>query len=109
MAKVNAYEEIARAWALVLREAGKRGAGMGVLNGGWDEKIRRHDEQSGGKMGEAVEELNKCLSWMAGQQSTHGMGAPSGAATGLSERELVRQQLFSGTYGAPGGIRTGFW
>lgn len=106
LAKQNAYEEIARAWAMVLREAGKRGAGMGVANGGWDEKIRRHDEQSGGRMTEAVQELRKSLGWMEGQSSG---ASASSANSAMAERELVRQQLLSGTYGAPGGIRTGFW
>lgn len=111
MAKENAYEEISRAWAMVFREAGKRGAGMSVLNGGWDEKVRRHHEQSGGKMGEAIEELRTSIGWVSNQDgsglSTSG-NSSSGQST-VSDRELVRQQLFSGTYGAPGGIRTGFW
>ena len=109
LAKDNAYEEISRAWVMVLREASKRGAGMGVVNGGWDEKIRRHHEQSGGKMGEAMEELRRCIGWMGGNAPTGGSGPAGIGSSSMSERELVRQQLMSGTYGAPGGIRTGFW
>ena len=108
-AKDSAYEEISRAWGLVLKEAAKRGAGMGVVNGGWDEKIRRHHEQSGGKMTEAMEELRKCVGWMGGNSGSGGSGSAAGSGNAnMSERELVRQQLMSGTY-APSGIRTGFW
>lgn len=72
--------------------------------GGWDEKIRRHNHHSGGKMNEAVRALNEGLSWMGGGGNVS------------EERQSVRQQLLGGTYGmgmATGGggpgIRTGLW
>jgi protein Cut8 len=91
LAKENAYEEIARAWVLVIREAGKRGGGIQLQYGGWDDKLRRHNELAGGKLAEAVNELRQSLGWMA-----------TGRGPGMDQHESqssIRQQLFSGTYG----------
>jgi protein Cut8 len=91
LAKENAYEEIARAWVLVIREAGKRGGGIQLQYGGWDDKLRRHNELAGGKLAEAVNELRQSLGWMA-----------AGRGPGMDQHESpssIRQQLFSGTYG----------
>lgn len=103
MPKDEAYGAISGAWAAVVREGAKRGGGMLLQYGGWDEKIRNHNHQSGGKMSEAVRALSDGLSWM-------GSSIPSGHVS--EERQNVRQQLFAGTYGMGGtspGIRTGLW
>ena len=75
--------------------------------GGWDDKIRRHNEQSAGRMTEAVRTLSEGLGWMGG-----GSVLPHGHVS--DERQNVRQQLFSGAYGTGmgggnTGIRTGLW
>ncbi|KAA8571595.1 hypothetical protein EYC84_001592 [Monilinia fructicola] len=44
--KDNAYDEISRAWALVISEASKRGGGFQLHSGGWDQTLARHNEQS---------------------------------------------------------------
>ncbi len=91
LAKENAYEEIARAWGCVIREASKRGGGIQLQYGGWDDKLRRHNELAGGRLAEAVNELRQSLAWMAAGR-VPGMDHPESQSS-------VRQQLFSGTYG----------
>ena len=94
MAKENAYEEISRAWVCVIREASKRGGGIQLRYGQWDEKLQRHNEISRGRLQEAVQELSSSLGWIAPEQQVH---------------QSIRQQLFSGTYGAEmSSIRSGF-
>lgn len=99
--KDEAYEELAKAWALVVREAAKRAGGIQLLFGGWDQKVQRHNEMSGGKMEEAVRELRPSLGWM-GAQNGGGPGAGG-------EPQSIRQQLFSGTYGVDTAVRVGPW
>lgn len=99
--KQEAYEEIAKAWALVIRETAKRAGGMQLLYGGWDQKLAKHNEISGGKMQEAVDELRANLGWMGGEAGVPGSGAaPDNTAS-------IRQQLLNGTYGSP--VRVGPW
>lgn len=100
--KYEAYEELAKAWALVVREAAKRAGGIQLQFGGWDQKLQRHNELSGGKMEEAVLELRQSLGWMGGSQQG---GGPSAGA----DQQSVRQQLFSGTYGLDTAVRVGPW
>ncbi len=92
LAKENAYEEIARAWVCVIREAAKKGGGIQLQYGGWDEKLRRHDELAGGRLAEAVNELRQSLGWMAAGRGP-GMDRPDA-------QQAIRQQLFAGTYGS---------
>lgn len=100
LAKENAYEEISRAWACVIREAGKRGGGIQLQYGGWEEKLRNHNEKSGGLMREAYEELVNALGWLR----------PTSGSTQQQQSSSIRQQLFSGTYGVEQpSIRTGIW
>jgi protein Cut8 len=97
LAKQNAYEEISRAWAAVIKEAGKRGGGIQLQYNGWEEKLRLHNEKSGGMMKEAYEELMGALGWLK----------PTNV---LPQQQSVRQQLFSGTYGMEQpSMRTGMW
>lgn len=95
LTKENAYEEIARAWVCVIREAAKRGGGIQLQYGGWDEKLRRHDGLAGGRLAAAVNELRQSLGWMAAGRGP-GMDHPNAQPS-------IRQQLFSGAYasGAP--------
>lgn len=92
LAKENAYEEIARAWVCVIKEAAKRGGGIQLQYGGWDDKLRRHNDLAGGRLVEAVNELRQSLGWMVAGHGTTGMDQPESQSS-------IRQQLFSGTYG----------
>ncbi|KAF2665333.1 Cut8-domain-containing protein [Microthyrium microscopicum] len=98
--KHEAYEELARAWACVIKEAGKRGGGIQLRISNWDEKIEKHNEASGNRMQAALQELHASLNWMA---------AENAQAAGQSQNDAssIRQQLFSGTYGEA--VRVGPW
>ena len=99
LAKQNAYEEISRAWAAVIKEASKRGGGIQLQYNGWEEKLRTHNEKSGGLIREAYEELVAALGWLRSAPPQQQLHQPS-----------IRQQLFSGTYGMEQPtIRTGMW
>lgn len=89
--KQEAYEEIDRAWALVGREAAKRGAGMQLHHGNWDQKLAKHNEVSGGKLQQAMEEFKSSLGWMA-SSTIPGHGSQEDSMS-------IKQQLLSGTYG----------
>jgi protein Cut8 len=102
--KDAAYEEISKAWILVIREAGKRGGGIQLQYGGWDQKLAKHNQTAGGKLQEAVNELSSSLGWMAGLP-----GQVGHAASPTSEVLSVRQQLLSGTYGTGVPLKVGPW
>jgi protein Cut8 len=94
LAKENAYEEISRAWICVIREASKRGGGIQLRYGNWDGKLQRHNEISGGRLHDVVQELSNSIGWIVPEQQAH---------------QSIRQQLLSGTYGADvPSIRSGF-
>ncbi|KAF8474877.1 tethering factor for nuclear proteasome STS1 [Kalaharituber pfeilii] len=59
--KQTAYEEISKAWVLVIKEAAKRGAGVQLQYGDWDTKVAKHNEQSGGRMQAVVNEIKNSL------------------------------------------------
>ncbi|KAI9664531.1 MAG: Tethering factor for nuclear proteasome sts1 [Bathelium mastoideum] len=103
--KTDAYEEIGRAWALVIREAAKRGGGIQLQYGGWDRKLMEHNEQSGRKMEEAVQELRSSLGWLGSQNGEISAGGFAGHAEALS----VREQLLAGTYGSQLPVHVGPW
>ncbi|KAK4610223.1 Tethering factor for nuclear proteasome sts1 [Fulvia fulva] len=88
----EAYDDIAKAWALVIREAAKRAGGFQLQFGGWDHKLVEHNQKSGSKMEEAVNELKAALGFMQAPQTTQ-------SSRISAERASIRQQLFSGTYG----------
>jgi protein Cut8 len=102
--KAEAYEEMAKAWALVIREAAKKGAGIQLQYQGWDNKLAKHNEMSGGKMEEAMNELRTSLGWI-GRPAT-GQAQGSGDA---NEASSIRQQLLSGTFGLGQSVRVGPW
>ncbi|KAI9657498.1 MAG: Tethering factor for nuclear proteasome sts1 [Trizodia sp. TS-e1964] len=95
-----AYEEISKAWALVIREAAKRGGGIQLQYGGWDQKISKHNEQASGKMQSAINELSANLGWMGVSQASAGSAPDMGS---------IRQQLLSGTYGVKPPLSVGPW
>ncbi len=97
--KDNAYDEISRAWASVVSEASKRGGGFQLHSGGWDQRLVKHNEQSGGRMQVAVNAIGSNLGWIGGNA---GMG--SGGDPGS-----IRNQLLSGTYGTNLPVPVGRW
>ncbi|KAF2471627.1 tethering factor for nuclear proteasome sts1 [Lindgomyces ingoldianus] len=100
--KAEAYEEMAKAWAAVIREAVKRAGGIQLQYGNWDQKMAKHNEESGGRMQEAVNELRGSLGWT-------GSNAPTTVAGGPADTISIRQQLLSGTYGMGAPVRVGPW
>jgi protein Cut8 len=96
--KENAYEEIARAWALVINEAGKRGGGFNLHSGGWDAILTQHNEQSGGRLNTAISAMTNSVGWI---------GSHPNAATGPADQNSILNQLMSGAYGSP--VRVGPW
>ncbi|KFY89787.1 hypothetical protein V500_05486 [Pseudogymnoascus sp. VKM F-4518 (FW-2643)] len=91
--KDNAYDEISRAWARVISEASKRGGGIQLHNGEWDQKLQKHNAMSGGQMQAAVNALGSNL-------YCGGAGGPSNSNMNSSnDPNSIRNQLFSGTYG----------
>jgi protein Cut8 len=95
--KDNAYDEISKAWALVITEASKRGGGFVLHTGGWDQTLTKHNQQCGGRLGEAMNAM-----------ATHGWtGTNPNASSGSSDPNSILNQLMNGTYGSP--VRVGPW
>lgn len=80
--KMNAYEEMTKAWVLVISEAAKKGAGIAMQYGGWDVKLARHDEASGGRMQLAMIEMRNAL--MGGVDTAARAKKTTGFGFGLS-------------------------
>ncbi|BCS00848.1 tethering factor for nuclear proteasome sts1 [Aspergillus awamori] len=99
----SAYDEICKAWILVIREAAKRGGGIQLQYGGWDQKLAKHNHNSGGKLQAAVNELGSSLGWMH-RPDAQGYGSPGGNDLGS-----IREQLLSGTYGLGTPVKVGPW
>jgi len=99
--KDNAYDEITRAWANVVNEASKRGGGFQIHGGGWDQRLIKHNQQSGGRMQAAVNALGSNLGWMGGSSGSSGMES--------GDPGSIRNQLLSGTYGTGQSVRVGPW
>ncbi|KAH8671449.1 Cut8 six-helix bundle-domain-containing protein [Xylariales sp. PMI_506] len=96
--KENAYDEISRAWALVINEAAKRGGGFVLHTGSWDQTLTKHHQQSGGRLGSAMSAMAANVGWVGGP---NGSGAPE------QSQPSILDELISGTYGAP--VRVGPW
>jgi protein Cut8 len=96
--KENAYEDISRAWALVINEAGKRGGGFNLHSAGWDQTLSQHNTQSGGRLGTAVSAMADNVGWM---------GPGSNPNANPAEQSSILNQLMSGSYGSP--VRVGPW
>lgn len=99
--KDEAYDEIAKAWALVIREAKKRAGGFHLQFGGWDQKLVEHNAKSRGRMEVAVDELKVATGFAADSTSQGTQGV-------REQRASIRQQLFSGTYGQGLGVGRGW-
>jgi hypothetical protein len=97
--KESAYEEISKAWALVINEAGKRASGLNLHTQGWDQVLSRHNEQSCGRLSSAINTMSTSVSWMGSNTNS--------ASGGSSDSNSILNQLMSGTYGAP--VRVGPW
>ncbi|KAK5116642.1 hypothetical protein LTR62_007316 [Meristemomyces frigidus] len=98
--KHDAYDELSKAWALVIKEAAKRAGGFQLQFGEWDEKLKSHNQKSGGRLEEAVDELQTSLGFM--QTGAHMPGVSD-------ERLSIRQQLFSGGFVQGMGVGQGNW
>lgn len=106
-----AYEEMSKAWALVIREAAKRGAGIQLQYGWWDQKLAKHNEVAHGRMNLAVNELSRSLDWMggAGPNMAGGGGDNDGSDGHTDDLASIRHQLQSGTFGSPMPVHVGPW
>ncbi|KAK8073560.1 cut8 [Apiospora phragmitis] len=93
--KENAYDEISRAWALVINEAAKRGGGFVLHTGGWDQILSKHNQQSGGRLGTAMNAMAANVGWVG--------GGPSNAPQEQQQQHSILNELLSGNYGAPFG------
>jgi protein Cut8 len=110
--KNEAYDEIAQAWASVLRAAAKRAGGFHLSFGGWDQKLLDHSRSSAGKMEAAAQELKLAQGLHHHMAAGQGMNTSSSSSADASvgdERASIRQQLFSGTYGHGLGVGQGRW
>ncbi|KAK3500184.1 tethering factor for nuclear proteasome sts1 [Neurospora hispaniola] len=92
--KDGAYDEISRAWALVITEAAKRGGGFHLHNGKWDQVLAKHNQQSGGKLEQAMNAMVNEVGWVGANSNAHGQGSSS-------DPNSILNQLINGTYGAP--------
>lgn len=107
--KNDSYDEIGKAWALVIREAAKRAGGIHLQMGGWDRKLVEHNEKSGGRLEEAVNELKAAVG-LPLQTDVGGGGVPPQTVAGVSDdRMRIREQLFGGTYGQELSVAQGRW
>ncbi|KAI2638738.1 Cut8-domain-containing protein [Hypomontagnella submonticulosa] len=97
--KENTYDEISRAWALVINEASKKGAGFLLHSGGWDQTLAKHNQQSGGRLGAAISSMSAHLGWVG--------GGPSSSASNAPNQNSILDQLMAGNYGSP--VRVGPW
>lgn len=97
--KENAYEEISKAWALVINEASKRGGGFNLHSGGWDQTLSEHNEQSGGRLVGAINAMQNNVGWMGNNGS--------GTSSNPADTSSILNQLVSGTYGSA--VRVGPW
>lgn len=98
--KDNAYDEISGAWALVITEAAKRGGGFILHTGGWDQRLAKHNQQSGGKLEQAMNAMATEVGWIGNNPNA----SPS-SPSGLSDPNSILNQLMNGTYGSP--VRVG--
>lgn len=103
--KNEAYEELAQAWTLAIQEGAKRGGGFHLQYGGWDQKLLKHNEQSGGKLQDAVNEVQAGVGW----GSTPSGPAQASSSSVTDERAAIRQQILSGTYGQDLSVGVGRW
>jgi hypothetical protein len=97
--KDSAYEDISRAWALVITEASKRGGGLLLHTGGWDQVLMKHNQQAGGRLADAMNAMVNA-GWT-------GSNTNNSSTLGSSDQNSLLNQLMNGTYGSP--VRVGPW
>lgn len=95
--KEDAYEDISKAWALVINEAAKRGGGINLHSGGWDAALNRHHARSGARLGLAIAAMSDNIGWIASNSNN----------SSANEQNSILNQLMSGAYGSP--VRVGPW
>ncbi|KAI0903805.1 hypothetical protein F4823DRAFT_629122 [Ustulina deusta] len=96
--KENAYDEISKAWALVITEASKKGAGFALHSDGWDQTLAKHNQQSSGRLHTAMSAMASNIGWVDGNSNSGTSGAPSNTAS-------ILDQLVAGNYVSP--VRVG--
>lgn len=101
--KDSAYSDTAKAWALVIQEAAKRGAGFTLHTGGWEHTLMQHNQESGGRLAAAIDALNIGVGWMGGHPPSPGARVTSGP----SDPNSILHQIVSGNFGPP--VRVGPW
>ncbi|CAN8106212.1 unnamed protein product [Discula destructiva] len=96
--KDHVYDELAKAWTMVISEAAKRGGGFTLHTEGWDQALAEHSERAGGRLQPAIDALANHVGWMNSNQNQdqnqdQSQNGPSGQHTFLN-------QLLNGTYGS---------
>lgn len=86
--KDDAYEDIATAWACVVRAEAKRAGGFRLQLGSLEDRLKRHNELSEGKLAKAVELMQSLGSMYTGR----GLESERG-------QNSIRGQILSGVYG----------
>jgi len=103
--KNNAYDEISKAWALVITEAAKRGGGFMVHTGGWDQVLAKHHQRSGGRLEQAINALAIEVGWIG-----HGANAqPASGGQQTDSGTLLLDQIIGGAYNSSSAVRVGPW
>jgi protein Cut8 len=98
--KENAYDEISKAWALVITEASKKGAGFVLHSDGWNQTLAKHNQQAGGRLNAAMSAMAANVGWVDGN-TNGGTSVPSSNAASLVD------QLMAGNYVSS--VRVGPW
>ena len=97
--KQNAYEEIAGAWVLAVKEASKRAGGIQLVHGGWVQKIREYNKWAEGRLQDAVDALAAVGVASGG----------AGQATGRGDVNSIRQEMMGGNFGSNLPVHVGPW
>ena len=98
--KENVYDELSKAWALVINEAAKKGAGFVLHSAGWEQTLNKHNQESGGRLGTAMAAMTTNIGWFG---DTPGGSNPSTSGQAPS----ILDQLMAGNYSSP--VRVGPW
>lgn len=94
--KDHVYDEIAKAWGMVVSEAAKRGGGFSLHTEGWDQVLAKHNEQAGGRLQPAMHALSS-TGWTDPNHNNQ--------PTGQADQGSILNMLLNGSYGSP--VRVG--
>lgn len=97
--KDNVYDGLSTAWALVINKAAKQGGGFTLHTNGWDQILAKHNQESGGRLQQAMNAMATNVGWADSNQA--------GPSNSTSDPNSLLNQLMSGTYGSP--VRVGPW